>query len=45
MTAKMRQRGSYINRGNEFGTRDIVLRRQDENILRVADTHRFYDAL
>ncbi|XP_054259695.1 uncharacterized protein LOC128984403 [Macrosteles quadrilineatus] len=31
--------------GNEFETRDIVLRRRDETLVRVAETHRFYDAL
>ncbi|XP_054287893.1 uncharacterized protein LOC129003620 [Macrosteles quadrilineatus] len=31
--------------GNEFESRDIVLRKRDGNLLRVSETHRFYDAL
>ncbi|UYV82514.1 hypothetical protein LAZ67_21002633, partial [Cordylochernes scorpioides] len=31
--------------GNQFGSRDIVLRQRDNLLQHVSDTHRFYDAL
>ncbi|UYV73206.1 hypothetical protein LAZ67_10002175 [Cordylochernes scorpioides] len=31
--------------GNQFGSRDIVLRQRDNVLQHVSDTHRFYDAL
>lgn len=31
--------------GNEFGNRDIVFKKQNNTLIRVADTHRFYDTL
>ncbi|UYV69722.1 hypothetical protein LAZ67_7000457 [Cordylochernes scorpioides] len=31
--------------GNQFGSRDIVLRQRDNVLKHVSDTHRFYDAL
>lgn len=31
--------------GTEFERRDIIIHRRNANIQRVAETHRFYDAL
>ncbi|CAK1595523.1 unnamed protein product [Parnassius mnemosyne] len=31
--------------GDQFSSRDIVLRTRDDTLQRVADTHKFYDAL
>jgi len=31
--------------GNDFGTRDIILQKRNNTLQRVAETHRYYDAL